>query len=252
MTDSVVNFRVERAPSLRELIYHNLRDEIINGRLPPGVRLVETRLGAAVGASRTPVREALRSLEREGLIERAPGTGYQVRIMRWDELKEICEIRTVNEILAAQWAAKRHDDTELDRLEANMTASDAAVTENNVERCLELDFEFHALLTHASGSDRLFELCGNLGRQMALIRSMIYRDPSLARSSLAGHRRVLECVKGGEAQEIADAVRAHLVAAIRAVEQLRSSETLTEGSIESSVWNTYFKGIPGKDGQLLD
>ena len=221
----MAGFTANRPEAMRKRVYEYLRNEIAGGSLLPGTRLVETELGAAAGVSRTPIREALHLLEREGLVESSARVGYRVRTIQWEEVEEICEIRTVNEILAAQWAAKRLGDAELALLETNVAASEAAIATNSIGRIAELDAEFHESMAWVSGSDRLSEICQNLRRHMVLFRMETFRDPNLARLAVTGHRRVLECVKAGDAEEIADAVRAHLLDAKHAIGQFDSGET---------------------------
>jgi len=96
--------RIKDPVSIRERVYEVIRNDILNGRIPPGERLVENRLAEEIHTSRTPVREALHMLEREGLLESIPRVGYRVKQIHWDEVEEICEIRAVNETLAARWA----------------------------------------------------------------------------------------------------------------------------------------------------
>lgn len=93
--------------SIRQKVYSVIRNEILNGRILPGERMVETRLAEQIKTSRTPVREALYMMEMEGLLEAIPRVGYRVKQIEWDEVEEICEIRTVNETLAARWAMNR-------------------------------------------------------------------------------------------------------------------------------------------------
>ncbi len=93
---------IKRPVSIREKVYAAVRDNILDGRIAPGERVVETRLAEEIKTSRTPVREALHMLEREGLLEAIPRVGYRVKQITLDEIDEICEIRKANECLAAR------------------------------------------------------------------------------------------------------------------------------------------------------
>ena len=94
--------------SIREKVYKTISDMILDGEIPPGSRVYETRLAKQIKISRTPVREALHMLEREGLLEAIPRVGYKVKQVHWEEVDEICEIRAVLEILYRRYNRKRY------------------------------------------------------------------------------------------------------------------------------------------------
>lgn len=98
----ITKLSIRRQPSIRQKVYTAIRNDILNGRIVPGEHMVETRLANQIKTSRTPVREALHMMEREGLLESIPRVGYRVKALEWDEVEEICEIRTVNETLATR------------------------------------------------------------------------------------------------------------------------------------------------------
>ena len=92
MPEKTVNLVIKRPVSIREKVHSVIRDDILNGRMPPGERIIENRIAQDIKTSRMPVREALHSLEREGLIESIPRVGYRVKELGWEEVEEICEI----------------------------------------------------------------------------------------------------------------------------------------------------------------
>lgn len=201
---------IERPQAIRKRVYDTLRSAILEGRIAPGARLVEAALAEMVGVSRTPVREALHLLEREGLVTSTPRVGYHVRSIAWSEVEQACEIRIVNETLAAQWALDSLTREELALLEADVAACEADLEEGHVERFAEHDAAFHESLARASGSDHLFEICQTLRRPMVLFRARSFQDPEAARLAARGHRRILERLAAGDKEGVAEAVRAHL------------------------------------------
>lgn len=144
-------FTIEPTPSIREKVYAYLRDEILSGHIPGGSRVVEGRLAAHINVSRTPVREALHLLEMEGLLESIPRVGYRVRQIRADEVEEICEIRAVNEILAARKVIERNDPSCLDALAENLELTEAEIQAGRPQSFVDLDAVFHEILVRASG-----------------------------------------------------------------------------------------------------
>jgi DNA-binding GntR family transcriptional regulator len=94
--------------TIRKKVYHHIRENILSGAIAPNERLVEAKIAEEIGTSRTPVREALHSLELEKLIKSIPRVGYIVENMSEKEVEQICEIRGVIEGLATCWAIERH------------------------------------------------------------------------------------------------------------------------------------------------
>lgn len=187
-----------------------MRNEILNGKILTGERLIETNLAKHIKTSRTPVREALHMLEREGLLESIPRVGYRVKQLKWDELEEICEIRTVNEILAARWAMKRITPKEVKALEDNLAVAETDVKSGNPKSFVEHDAKFHEILVRASGSKRLLELCEQLRRHMLRYRIESLYLAQTALRAIEDHRRIVECIKAKDEQGIGSVIRGHL------------------------------------------
>ena len=196
--------------SIREKVYEAIRNDILNGLIAPGERMIETRLASQIKTSRTPVREALHMLEREGLLEAIPRVGYRVKALRQDEVEEICEIRRVNETLAAHWAMERITARELQALEENLFHSEAEVRRGNPKSFVDLDAEFHEILARASGSERLQELCQLLRRHMLRYRiESIFMEENVLQA-IMGHRCIFECIKGKDPVGVEQAIKRHL------------------------------------------
>jgi DNA-binding GntR family transcriptional regulator len=210
MADSSHDFVIEHPVSIRQKVYDHLRNEILSNRIPAGTRLVEGRLAKQINVSRTPIREALHILEMEGLVESFPRVGYRVKELRWEDVEELCEIRAVNEILAAKWAMKRVTPQELAAMKHNIDTAEAEIQAGNPEYFVERDAEFHEMLAKASGSERLLELCQMLRRHMLRYRiESLYVVESGLRA-VGGHRRVLECLEKKDDVGIEAAIRKHL------------------------------------------
>jgi DNA-binding GntR family transcriptional regulator len=206
---------IGRPVSIREKVYLAIRNDILNGRITPGERVIETRLAEQIRTSRTPVREALHMLELEGLLEAIPRVGYRVKELKWNEVIEICEIRRVNEILAARWAIKRITQKGLRDLEKNLSASEYEVNRGNPRSFVEYDAEFHEILVHASGSDRLLELCQLLRRHMLRYRlESILHEESVLRA-IGEHRRIFDCIRLKDIEGADRAIGEHLESSVK-------------------------------------
>jgi DNA-binding GntR family transcriptional regulator len=210
MVDLADDLIIEAPVPIRQKVYDFLRNEILSNHIPAGERLVEGRLAKQINVSRTPVREALHILEMEGLIESIPRVGYRVKELSWEDVEELCEIRAVNEILAARWAMKRILPRELAELKHNIDTAEAEIQAGHPECFAERDAEFHEMLVNASGSRRLLELCQMLRRHMLRYRvESLYVAESGLRA-VSGHRRVLECLEKKDEMGIEAAIRDHL------------------------------------------
>ena len=140
---------------LREEIREQLIDDILSGRLPPGTRIVETRLAQELGVSQAPVREALRDLELFGFVTSSPFRGTQVREISPEDLLEIYPVRAALEAVAARTAASRIDDETLARLEKHVGAMREAAAKGDHRAHVDADYAFHQAIIKASGNRML-------------------------------------------------------------------------------------------------
>ncbi|MBW2369712.1 MAG: GntR family transcriptional regulator [Deltaproteobacteria bacterium] len=202
--------RIRPPVSIREKVYAVIRDDILSGRIAPGERLVETGLAKEINTSRTPVREALHLLEREGLLESIPRGGYYVKDIAWDEVEEICEIRIINETLAARWAMDRITPRQIEALEKNLAAATEDARGGAPISFVDLDAQFHDILVRASGSKRLYELCEVLRRNMLRYRLESLNSADVVLEAISGHRRILDCIREKNSACIEAAIRRHL------------------------------------------
>ncbi len=196
--------------SIREKVYTAIRNLILDGTFPQGERLVESRIAEQIKTSRTPVREALHLLEKEGLLESIPRSGYQVKPLSWEEVEEICEIRIANETLAARWAMERIRPKEIQALENNLATAEHEVILGDPKAFVHRDAEFHEILARASGSQRLFELCELLRKHMLRYRVQGLYLPESALRAIEGHRRIFDSLRAGDEKGLEQAIRGHL------------------------------------------
>jgi DNA-binding GntR family transcriptional regulator len=201
---------IEQPVPMRKKVYEHLRGQILNRTIEPSSRLVEAQIAKDIGISRTPVREALHLLEKDGFVESIPRVGYRVKNLAWNELDEIIEIRRVNETLACRWAIQRIEAKTIKALESNLTRAQAALDKGSPDHFLEFDEEFHEILVRASGSRHLLELCQTLRRLMLRYRSESIKSSPTVTEALKGHRRILDCLKQKDEDGLVAALLAHL------------------------------------------
>ena len=210
LNDKALSFSIDEPQTIREKVHSAVRAYIMNGRMAPGDRVVETRLAQELNISRTPVREALHMLEREGLLESVPRVGYRLKKITGAEVEEICEIRVVNETLAAQWAIQRMEPRHLKALEENQARAEHEATHGNFKSFINFDADFHEIIARASGSPKLIDLCETLRRHMLLYRVESIFDQDNVLGALKGHRRILECFQQRDLENVGPAMREHL------------------------------------------
>jgi DNA-binding GntR family transcriptional regulator len=210
MTFPELKLRIAPAISIRDRVYDYIKQEILNSEIPEDAILVETRLAEQMGVSRTPVREALHFLEKEGLLELLPRAGYRMRRIDWDEFEDIVQIRKVAESLAASWAVTRIKSAELEALKENLHKSEAAIRQGDLSVFPELDAQFHEILVRASGSKRLIDLIQILRSDMLRYRIKSLKRTDTAALALEGHRRIFQCVLERNTSGVEDAIRSHL------------------------------------------
>ncbi|MCF2531499.1 GntR family transcriptional regulator [Yinghuangia soli] len=196
--------------------YEVLRAGILDGSFGPGERLGESELADATGTSRTPVREALRRLEAEGLVEVAPHRGARVTNWTRADVAEIYDLRLILESFAAERAATRVTDADVTRLRELSAAMEAAAApgeDRDLELLARLNTEFHMLIRTAADSPRLLTMLGAVV-QMPLVLTTFHRyaESELARSA-AHHRDLVDALEARDARWAQSAMRAHVAAA---------------------------------------
>lgn len=208
--NSVPKMVIEQPEPMRKQIYEHLRAQILNNTILPSSRLVEAQIAKEVGISRTPIREALHLLEKDGFLESVPRVGYFVKKLDLDELDEIFEIRLVIETLVCSRAIKHIDEASIQDLEKNIAQTDAALKNNSPQLFLKYDEEFHETLVKSAGSKHLFNLCQQLRRLMLRYRAASVRVLPSVKEALKGHRRIVTCLKQGNANGLQAELIAHL------------------------------------------
>lgn len=186
--------RLDNFKPLRELVFDALREAIIAGRLEPGQRLLENQLAEELGVSRTPVREAIRKLELEGFVVMVPRRGAYVASISLKDVTDVFEIRGALEGLAAQLAAERATDEEIEHMERHLVEIGRSVEQRDVVKLVELDTGFHELLYVASRNQRLGQILNLLREQIQRFRTQTLAHPERMKVALEEHRRIVEAL----------------------------------------------------------
>jgi len=172
--------------------YAQLRDAVIVGELQPGEPLYEIHLAERLGMSRTPVREALKLLARDGYLEELPSRGYTVPRRSLDDLREFFELREVLESTAARYAALRATRGELEQMDRICAKYER---EKDEEKWSQMGHEFHTLVVQAARNTRLQAMLHSLNAQIVISRRAVTRaDPSRRESAMRDHRAIYEAI----------------------------------------------------------
>ncbi len=201
---------VKKSKTIRRKVYDYLREQLLSGQIPPHQHLVEARIAKEIGTSRTPVREALHSLELEGLIESIPKVGYVVKPISEEEVVEICEIRAVVEGLAARWAIEKSHQRLISELKRNISLAEEKVRSGDIKSFVDLDAQFHEAISRLSGSKRLLEFGQTLRRHMLRYRIQSIYLTDNVRRAIRGHKGILRAIKKGRLEEVYQAIKEHL------------------------------------------
>lgn len=206
--------RLERIPyvPLTLGVYKALKDRILSGEIPLGSRLRDEVLIAQLGVSRTPIREALMKLTREGLVEVVPRSQTRVRTFTEHDLEEVFDLRIALETLAVRKAIDRLRPEQLKRLKAMWRRSEAAFKRGNPTPVFEFDGELHRTILEASGNRRLQDMMMTINDYVVLFRN-IGATTNTHRGHTARHSDILRALEHGDAEGAARALTEHLLVA---------------------------------------
>jgi len=173
--------------------------------------MVESRLASTLGISRTPVREAIHKLEKEGFLRHDPKRGFFVEGLGRADIEETFGIRSVLESYAARLAAIRHTEGELQPLEAKLGAYEHRLNHGDIGTLPQINTEFHDLLYALSRSPRLIKMINDLRDHIYRYRLVILKHREMADLSHADHRRMLMAMKQRDADQVEKLVREHIL-----------------------------------------
>lgn len=195
---------------LRDVVFNTLRQAILKGELEPGERLMEIQLSERLGVSRTPIREAIRKLELEGLVLMIPRKGAEVAKISETSLREVLEVRRSLEELAAELACQRIGESELLDLEEAEAAFAEAIGKGDPMEIAESDERYHDLIYQATGNSRLVQILNNLREQMYRYRLEYIKDEDKRQILILEHEHILRALRNHDIQDAKGAVREHI------------------------------------------
>lgn len=206
MEDQYLHKEVTDKYSLRGRVFNKIREDILSGVYHESEELKENTIGLELGVSRTPVREALRQLELEGLVTIIPNKGAYVTGITSKDIHDIYMIRSYLEGLCAKWACEHIAEEQIEALDEILYLSEFHARRSHHEQLVELDNKFHELIYKASGSKILDHVLSDFHHYVERIRKITLSHESRAAKSNEEHAAILDAIKkrdGGLAESLA-------------------------------------------------
>ncbi len=205
-----LNVNINEYLPLRDVVFNTLRTAIITGQFAPGERLMEISLAERLGVSRTPVREAIRKLELEGLVVMIPRRGAEVARITEAGLKEVLEVRCALEELAVELACRRSDKETLQQLKDAHEKFVDAVKMGDTLEITNQDEAFHECIFEMAHNKRLVQMVNNLKEQMFRYRMEYVKDRSYHEELIREHEKLLQAIRKKEETVAKEIMKHHI------------------------------------------
>ncbi|NLD19520.1 MAG: GntR family transcriptional regulator [Clostridiales bacterium] len=203
----MLNFDIQNHRPLREMVYEELKMQILTGAIVPGTRMMEVELADEMGVSRTPIREAIRKLEKEGLVVIEPRRGAYASQISTEDMVEILEVRQNMEGLAAYFAASRMTPQQMSELKDVSNKYNKAVSEGSMENMIKYDTRFHRIIVESCNNKILVQMIEQLQELVLRFRYIYYDNFRRAENMPEEHLRILQAIESRDtdaARKMAD------------------------------------------------
>lgn len=201
---------IEKNKSMREKVYDTLKQMIIDGVIKPGERIIETEYSNKFQISRTPIREAIRMLELEGLVESQTTGGVIVKTLTREEISEIYKIRIALESLIIEEIIKKINNQDIKKLEKVLKNTKKAFEVKDIEKVFSLFTEFNQILYDIASLPKVTGMINNINLYLKRFRKMSIDNPSRKEEAFEDHVQILEAIKNKELSTAISINRMHL------------------------------------------
>lgn len=195
---------------LRDVVFNTLRQSILIGELKPGERLMEIHLANRLGVSRTPIREAIHKLEREGLVTITPRRGAEVAQITEKSMNDVLEVRQALDALCVELACDRITEEGTEALRKACDHFEQCVNTGDSKQIAQADVALHDIIVQATGNQRLIQLVNNLSEQMYRYRFEYIKDSSQHQTLVNEHRIIYQSIVRKDKETAAAAARTHI------------------------------------------
>ena len=210
MSGHLQPIKLDSYKPLRELVCENIRQAIIDGTFSPGERLMEIQLADEMGVSRTPVREAIRKLELEGLVLMIPRKGAEVAEITEKNMRDVLEVRKALEELAVQLACEKITAEEIEEMKKAAEEFRMILKNKDITEIAEADVRFHDIIYMATDNQKLILLLNNLREQMYRYRVEYLKREEAHPQLIAEHAEIIEYISKGEKKAATDVMCKHI------------------------------------------
>ena len=195
---------------LRDVVFNTLRRAILKGELEPGERLMEIALANKLGVSRTPIREAIRKLELEGLVVMIPRKGAEVARITEKDLRDVLEVRTSLEKLAIELACDRVTEEDISDLKLACKDFEESFSKDDLTTIAEKDVAFHDIIFRATKNARLIQILNNLREQMYRYRLEYLKDTQSHNRLVEEHQKIVDAIIDKNKEEAVRLIQEHI------------------------------------------
>lgn len=196
---------------LRDVVFHTLREAILKGELKPGERLMELQLASRLGVSRTPIREAIRMLELEGLAVTVPRKGAEVAKMTEKDMEDVLQIRRALDELAVGLACDNMTEEKLEQLHEALERFEESTRTGDVQQIAQTDVEFHEVIYQATDNPKLVNMLNNLREQMYRYRVEYLKSDEVYPRLIQEHEEIYKGLKRKDKERVVEIVGYHVV-----------------------------------------
>ena len=205
-----ISLKMDEYLPLRDVVFNTLRNAILTGELSPGERLMEIKLADKLGVSRTPIREAIRKLELEGLVVNTPRKGAEVANISAEDLRDVLEVRRSLEVLAISLACDKMTDETLELLYENIDAFKHSIDAKATSDIASVDVTFHDIIYKATGNNRLIQILNNISEQMYRYRFEYIKNKESWNRLVEEHMNIYEAIKNRDKDLAVKSILLHI------------------------------------------
>ena len=211
MSKNSLSLQTDEFLPLRDEVFNTLREKILKGVYKPGERLMEIHLADQLGVSRTPIREAIRMLELEGLVKMVPRKGAQVAKISKEDLQDVLEVRKALDTLSVKLACERITEDEIKLLNNAEREFEKALASKDVRDIAEADVAFHDVIHSATKNGRLKSMISNLAERIYRYRfEYITQQSDGGKTLMLEHREIMRCIESRDVESAVKATEIHI------------------------------------------
>ena len=205
-----ISLKMDEYLPLRDVVFNTLRNAILTGELSPGERLMEIKLADKLGVSRTPIREAIRKLELEGLVVNTPRKGAEVANISAEDLRDVLEVRRSLEVLAISLACEKMTEETLELLYENIDAFKHSIDAKATSDIASVDVTFHDIIYKSTGNNRLIQILNNISEQMYRYRFEYIKNKESWNRLVEEHLNIYEAIKNRDKDLAVKSILLHI------------------------------------------